>query len=154
MFHTKTENSEGQQQNIYRQMFSAAVQHSQDVLLHTNVLKHQSCCSVRIIPGAFARHGFRAAPYSCWRIVAVKLIIHPQLLRVSVIGRAVLKPVEWRPENRRINRIVVACQRAATIPDGVWSGNQELVQLSLPLPSCLVIWSGFMRGCATQHMYN
>lgn len=70
-----------------------------------------------------------------------------------MIGRAVLKPAERRPENRTINRITVLVRERPQSQMGSWSGIQDLVQHSLP-PSCLVLWSSFTRGCATKHMYN
>lgn len=66
-------NSEGQLQNLDTQMFSAAAQCSQDVLLGSNTLKRQTDCSVGV---RAHQHGLRAAPYSCWSAGAVKLIIN------------------------------------------------------------------------------
>lgn len=77
----KGEYHEARVQNIYRQMFAAAVQYSQDIYntvtgacYMVNTLKLWT--DSRTIPCSLGRQGFRPAPYSCQITVALKLIIN------------------------------------------------------------------------------
>lgn len=70
-----------------------------------------------------------------------------------MIGRAWLKPAGVEAGESQNQQNCGACRGAAAVPDGVWSENQDLIQHSPP-PFCLVIWSIFMRGGATQPICN
>lgn len=108
-------------------------------MLHANTVKHQTDGSVRTIPctrwpGMDSEllhiHVEEPQPLN-WSL------IYLQLLRLSVIGRAVLKPAEWRPENRAINRIAVLVRERAQ--SHMEFGVETRTSLNTPFPPLL--WS-------------
>ncbi len=113
LVHAKGENSGGQLLNIYRQMFQGC--------LVTRDLTETPDCRVRTTtPCTVARQGFRAAPYSCWSALAVKLIINlcPALEGLGD-WQSCAEACRVEAEEKQNRQNHADCQGAAAVPDGV-----------------------------------
>lgn len=95
----------------------------------TRIKLTKTLARVEAVSCSLMRHGCGAAPYSCRCAVAAKVIIHlsPALRGHTDWQTCAETPARVEAGESQNQQNLNVCRGAAVVPDGVLSGNQDLV---------------------------